>query len=514
MGAPAEDLTSVPTEPPALPGLFLGYQARWFADRSQIKICTKSRQIGISWATAAEAVLVAGASKACGGMDVWYLSQSERDATEFTKDSGEWARAMQAGLVSSEVEEMLLQDGEQSILVTVIRFASGYRITILPGNRPNALRGKKGLVIFDEAALLDLELCRAAADAFKMWGGRLIFISTQSDEGSPWNKWLEDIAGGKGRVSVHKITLLDACNDGLYKRICLVKRQEWSEQAEREFIEDLLAGPRANCEYLCIPSRITGGYFGRDLVEARMELAPVLRLTLPERWELEGDEAWRTKFVDDWIESTLQPELKKLNPHHLHALGQDFGRAAKGDLSVLAPVAMSQTLDRKVPFLVELRGVPFEQQRQIHIALGDGLPKLIGIKIDQGGNGAYLAEKSQQHFGEHIVEKVSCGRPWYAEHVPRYKAALERGDMTIPKDADVLEDHMPWKVVDNIPLLPKKREKGTDGEQRHGDAAVALVLAFQASSMPAGKIESIRAPKAGPWARGSGRGSKRKRRSW
>ncbi len=499
-------------EPPALPGLFLLYQAKWFADRSRVKVCSKSRQIGISWTTAAEAVLVAGASAASGGMDVWYMSQSGRDATEFTRDAAEFARAMDAGLV--DVGDELLKDGEASILVTVIKFASGFRITLLPGTRPNTLRGKKGYVIFDEAALLNLLDCRAAAHALRVWGGRMAFISTQSDEGSEWNQWLEEILAGLSEASLHVITIRDACNDGLYKRICLVNGETWGEEAEADWIADLLAGPRAEREFLCIPSRVSGGYFDRDVVEFRMEPVPILRLSLTKGWELQGTEDDRVAHVEAWIQTWLAPELAKLNPHQMHALGQDFGRAADGDLSVLAPVAIDQQLHRRAPFLVELRGVPFEQQKQIHIALGDGLPKLIGIKIDQGGNGAYLAEKSQQHFGEHIVEKVSCGRPWYAEHVPRYKAALERDDLTIPKDADVLEDHMPWKVDNNIPILPKKREKGTDGEQRHGDAAVALVLGFQASSMPSGQPGGRRVQKSGPWARGSGRGSKRKRRAW
>ena len=32
--------------------LLLGYQKRWVLDRSRIKIMEKSRQIGISWASA------------------------------------------------------------------------------------------------------------------------------------------------------------------------------------------------------------------------------------------------------------------------------------------------------------------------------------------------------------------------------------------------------------------------------------------------------------------------------
>lgn len=494
--------------------VLLPYQQQWFSDRSTVKVCTKSRQIGISWATACEAVIVAGSNVGHGGMDVWYLCQGKEDAKEFVRDAATFARGFESGFESVGDEEMVLEDGEKSILVTVIHFASGFRITILPGNRPSVLRGKKGYVIFDEAALLKLAECRAAADAFSMWGGRVAFISTQSTEESAWNKWLEEIERGESKASKHMITIHDAVRDGLYRRICKVKRQKWTAAKEVAWVEDLLTSPSAAQEFLCIPGRQEGGYMSRELVEARMYDAPILRFSLPAGWELEGTEEERVAFVDDWIENTLGPHLKALNPHRQHALGQDFGRSPTGDLSVLAPLSIEQNLQRRCPFLIELRGIPFEQQKQIHFAVGHGLPKLLAIRIDQGGNGAYLAEKSQQEFGEHIVEKVSCGRPWYAEHVPRYKDALEAIRILIPRDADVLNDHSAFQVIDSIPLLPKKREKGTDGEQRHGDAAVALVLGWQASSLPESKIERTAPKKDGLWARNSGRRGGRERRKW
>lgn len=39
--------------------LLLGYQKRWIADKSQLKIAEKSRRTGLTWAEAADDALIA-----------------------------------------------------------------------------------------------------------------------------------------------------------------------------------------------------------------------------------------------------------------------------------------------------------------------------------------------------------------------------------------------------------------------------------------------------------------------
>ena len=82
--------------------------------------------------------------------------------------------------------------------------------------------------------------------------------------------------------------------------------------------------------------------------------------------------------------------MKALDPDRQHAFGQDFARNV--DLTVIAPIEIGKTLKRAVPFSVELRNIPFEQQRQILFYICDRLPRFIGGKMDATGNGAYLAE--------------------------------------------------------------------------------------------------------------------------
>ena len=41
----------------SLSSILLPYQQRWIADRAPVKVCEKSRRIGITWAEAADAAL-------------------------------------------------------------------------------------------------------------------------------------------------------------------------------------------------------------------------------------------------------------------------------------------------------------------------------------------------------------------------------------------------------------------------------------------------------------------------
>ena len=60
--------------------LLLGYQKRWIADESPLKIAEKSRRTGITWAEAADAVLTASKSKAARGTDHFYVGSNKEMA--------------------------------------------------------------------------------------------------------------------------------------------------------------------------------------------------------------------------------------------------------------------------------------------------------------------------------------------------------------------------------------------------------------------------------------------------
>ncbi|MCF2829758.1 hypothetical protein L1273_19905, partial [Pseudoalteromonas sp. DL2-H6] len=296
---------------------------------------------------------------------------------------------------------------------------------------------------------------------------------------------------GKKRYSVHTITILDACREGLYQRICQRQRKTWTQEAESKWIDDLLKDTAseedAREEYFCEPKKGGGAYIGRTLIEAAMvNTIPILRLEAPSDF-MSWPEARRQQFIDDWIAEQLDPELNKLNPELNHSFGEDFAR--RGDLSVFVPLEISKALAKRVPFVVELTNLTYDAQRYIMLYLTQRLPRLQGLAFDATGNGGYLAEAAALHYGTEMVEQVMLNDNWYREWMPKLKAEFEDQNILIPKHQDILGDMQKISVRNGTPKIDKGSDKGSDGRQRHGDFAVGLAMANRASWMDGSAIE-------------------------
>ncbi len=458
-------------------GVLLPYQARWCADTTPVRVIEKSRRIGITWAEAGDAVLRASKTS---GEDVFYIGYNRDMTLEFIEATAEWARDLNAA--AEAMEEFLYEDEDQDIQAFRIRFASGFKIVAL-SSRPANLRGKQGHVIIDEAAFHDQigELLKAAL-ALIMWGGSVSVISTHDGDENPFNELIKDIRADRKPFSLHRITIDDALAEGLYKRICLRKGDAWSPEAEAVWRKELIEfyGQDADEELFCIPRRGAGAYLPGTLVEHCMN--PELPVV---RWEREAHfaeaaEAIRQSECQAWCEETLLPLLEALPQHLLSYFGEDFGRT--GDLTVIMPLQVMPNLVRRAPFVVELRNIPFAQQEQVLFFIADRLPRFMGGALDARGNGQYLAEVAMQRYGSARIAQVMLSTEWYREHMPRYKAAFEDGTIELPRDADLLADHRALRMEKGVARVPESlRGTGSDGKQRHGDAAIAGAMAFFAA---------------------------------
>ena len=243
----------------------------------------------------------------------------------------------------------------------------------------------------------------------------------------------------------------------------------------------------------CIPSNSSGAYLTRALIESRMTAdAPVLRYTCPQGFEQQPD-AVREAHAQEFLEFAVDPVLEKLPRSARASVGMDFGRS--GDLSVLVPLLEGAALEREAPFILEMRNVPFRQQEQIVFWICDRLPRFTFGAFDARGNGQYLAEVAMQRYGSHSVAQVMLSQNWYLENMPRMKAALEDGTLkSLPKDRDILDDLRAITVLKGIPRIPEGKTK-SGAQQRHGDAAVALCLAWFASAQGGGAIEYMEVPR-------------------
>ncbi|WP_228723040.1 hypothetical protein [Limnobaculum xujianqingii] len=467
--------------------LLLGYQRRWIADTSTLKIAEKSRRTGLTWAEAADGAFNGSLSREAGGCNTFYIGSNKEMAREFIDAVAMWARAydLAAGDIVEEAYETVIDDDRKDILTFVVYFSSGFKVQALSSN-PKNLRGMQGNVVIDEAAFHDsLDELIKAAMALTMWGAKVRIISTHNGNESPFNGLINDIRAGRRKGNVHTITLDDACEEGLYQRICQVTRQSWSMSAEAQWKADLLAGclteEDALEEYACVPKHGSGAYIPRVLIDrAANDRLPVVRFTMPD-----GNMTWteeeRTKTALAFCTEQLLPILETLDPDTRHSYGQDFAR--NGDLSDIGIGSIETDTRRIMRLTVELRNVPYNQQREIAFFIIDHTPRIVGIAVDKTGNGGYLGEALLLRYGEGMVDAIHITDNFYREWSPKYKALYESGYIQIPMDEDIITDQRHLQNIRGIPKIDKSRNKGADGKARHGDSAVAYIMVTRASYM-------------------------------
>lgn len=468
--------------------LLLGYQKRWIADKSQLKIAEKSRRTGLTWAEAADDALIASLRKSDGGSDVFYIGSNKEMAREFIDAVAMWAKAF--NYVAGDIQEEVINDETKDILTYVIYFASGFKVKALSSN-PKNLRGMQGVVVIDEAAFHEhlAEVLKAAL-ALTMWGAKVRLISTHNGVDNLFNQLIQDSRAGRKRYSVHTITLDDACADGLYQRICQVSKKTWSQELEDEWkanlLKDTASEEDALEEYYCVPKASSGAYIPRPLIERATDSNLIrTEFNCDARFMMYTEDE-RVRLTQAWLISEIEPLLNEFNQENRHCVGVDFARSS--DLSVFAICEILPDTQRRIVLTLELRNVPYNQQRQILLFVLSKLPRFIGIALDATGNGGYLAEATLIRYGASMVDSVKLSDNWYREWMPKYKALYESGYIKIPKNEDIIADHAQLQVINGIPKVGSNRSKDSKGK-RHGDSAIAYAMAIRASYMVGGSIE-------------------------
>lgn len=479
-----------------LPAALLPYQQRTVARleaATRVLFVEKSRRIGLTWALAAYAVLRAARQRKAGGMDAMYISYSQEMTREFVDACAMWARVF--SLAAAAAEECLFDDGEdgaeggtRSIQAFRIRFASGFEVLGL-SSAPRTLRGKQGLVIVDEAAFVESlkELLKAAL-AFLMWGGQVVVCSTHDGAENEFNVQVRDILAGRSKYAHLRIDFDQALQDGLYQRIALVTGQAWSPEVEAAWRQDIIDfyGDGADEELFCVPALGSGAWLPGPLIEARMTAdCPVLR------WELPADFLHRTPLARQAMVAAFLDQVREaldgLDKKSLYGLGFDFARVA--DLSVVWLFRLGKRLRRETALVVEMRRIPHNEQAQVTRMIMRAL-RLLGAAFDATGAGEWVAEQMQREFGiagvdgegGGLVAAIKLTQEWYRTEMPPVKAAFEDDAISVPPDPEILADLRLVKVIRGIPMVPPVRT-GEKGKRRHGDAAVAVVLAFFATRM-------------------------------
>nr|WP_306050116.1 hypothetical protein [Oceaniradius stylonematis] len=472
---------------PLADGILMAHQLDWIEDKSDMKAAEKGRRTGITYAEALDDTITAASKRSAGGDNVFYIGDTKDKGREFIGYVAHFAKIVAKELVN--IEEFLFEDEQEDgstrfISAYRVRFASGFRVEALSSNPAN-IRGLQGIVVVDEAAFhRDVRAVIDAVNALLIWGGKVRVISTHNGVLNAFNELIQEAKAEKVPFSLHHIPFAKAVENGLYRRVCLIRQREWSADAEAEWETRIrksygvrVAAMRQELD--AIPSEAEGAALTRVQIENVMVPGiPVLRLIRDDDFK-NAPKQMREADIRDWCERELAPILTALDPKEQHALGQDFART--GDVSAIVVPAIGLDLIRRVRFVLEMRNIPFEQQRQIVFYIIRRLPRFLAGALDAGGNGAYLAEVTAQEFGERIHE-VKFTPEWFRLEMPPYQSAFADEDIVLPKDDDVLRDHQALQYTNGHIRVPEDfRFKGSDGLDRHGDTAIAGALAWFAS---------------------------------
>jgi len=447
---------------------FLPYQTRWIRDRGRKRLMEKSRQIGISLATAYDLVVKTG--KRRGPFDSWVSSRDDLQAQLFGADCARWAGLLH--LRCGECSEILI-DPDRKISAHVLPFHNGRSIYSLSSN-PDAQAGKRGHRVFDEFALnpANRQLF-AVGYPGAIWSGGMDIISTHRSTGNFFNQLVNEIKhkGNPKQFSLHTVTMPDAVQDGLLEKL----KNKWREADPgddrlRWSGDDFLQALRDGCpdeetwqqEFLCQPGDDESAFLSYDLI-AGCYYKPV------EQWEMDVAAVYDRRQLPAVID-------RRYNPQGPLYIGVDIGRFH--DLTVIwvAEKTAGTLFTRKI---ICLEKQTFDAQEKVLYPLL-ALPKVRRACIDQTGLGCQLVERAKKKFPRYRVEGLTFTAPLKERLAYQLRCAFEDRTIRIPDDRLLAADlHSIRKTVSaggNI------RFEGERHKNSHADRFWAACAALEAAA--------------------------------
>lgn len=427
-------------------GYFLPYQARWIADQSRLKICEKSRRIGMTYAQSYEDVI--DASKQVKPLDVWFSSADESAAREYIRYCTQWAKLLQ--VAAADLGEVVY-DTKDDIKAFVIEFATGKRINALSSN-PKAFRSKGGKLVLDEFAFHPNpeELWKAAVPIIT-WGYPARILSTYNGMGNRYYRMVKEAKEKGSKWKLQSTTIIEAVDQGLADRILgrelmPAEREEWLAECRAQ------AGDEETWqqEFLCNPVDSATAYLPWELISAA-----------------EHADAGR-------------PEKYAGGPCYV---GMDIGR--RRDLTVIWVIEKVGDIawTREV---VRMKGKSFaEQDAELDRVMG--FYNVKRLCADQTGIGEKPVEDAKTRHGRMRVEGVIFNAGVKQELAVTGKQRFEDRTVRIPVDRHIREAH--HAVRRQVTVAGNVRFDADRDEVGHADEYWAHMLALHAAGKPVTPIE-------------------------
>ncbi len=438
----------IPADPKAI---FIAPQSKWINDRSRLKLCEKSRQIGWSWTSAYTCVRRTAAQGA--KFDQWVSSRDEMQARLFIEDCKLWTDILNLG--ARDFGERAI-DADLRQTSYDLKYANGRVIHSMSSN-PDAQAGLRGGRILDEFALhKDPRKLWAIAYPGITWGGSLEAFTTHRGSHNFFNHLVREVREGgnpKG-ISLHRVTLEDALNAGLLYKLqeklpADDERQDMDEQRYFDFIRSGCVDEESFLqEYMCVPADDDAAFLEYDLIAA-----------------CEYDQAV------DW---------QRFEGRELY-VGVDIGR--KHDLTVIwVAERLGDVLYTR--HVEALKAMPKPQQEAI---IWPWILRARRTCIDGTGLGIGWVDDAQRRFGAHRAEGVTFTTKTKEALAYPVRGAMQDRKLRIPYSpvirADLRSVTKQTTAAGNVRFTA---ERSADG---HADHFWALALAVHAAATPAAPIE-------------------------
>ncbi|MDR2603209.1 MAG: terminase family protein [Puniceicoccales bacterium] len=431
---------------------FLQYQVDWILDNSRLKILEKSRQVGMTLATAYGTVRRHVSRQ--NNYDSWVTSRDELQAKLFVDDCKKFAKILSPACDFFGHRQVLEERTDSS---ASLGFSNGTSINSLSSNI-NAQAGKRGSRILDEFALhSDQKNLYTIAIPGITWGGQLEILSTHRGSNNFFNKLICEAREGKNRknFSYHRVTLQDALEHGFLNKLKtrLPASDERSQMLDSEYFDAV----RNSCpddesflqEYMCVPADDRSAFITSDMVAS---------------CEYQSDEQ---------------------NSWELHDFSRGIGNCFLGiDVARSHDLTVFWLLEKRDDILytrkvLTMQNSPFAEQEK-------RLQKFFEIKdlkrvcIDQTGIGRQFFERASENFRKYRVEGVTFTNRTKEELAYQLREIFEKKLIKIPGDnfiqADLRSVRRETTFAGNI------RFAGDRGKNGHADRFWALALAIHAAN--------------------------------
>ncbi|MDR2737487.1 MAG: terminase family protein [Puniceicoccales bacterium] len=435
------------------PSFFLPYQVNWILDASRLKILEKSRQIGMTLATAYGAVR-RHVTKGNSG-DTWTSSRDEFQARLFLDDCKKFSKIL-APACDLFGNRFIME--ETTNTSAALRFSNGTSINALSSS-VDSQAGKRGTRILDEFALHgEQKNLYITALPGITWGGQLEILSTHRGSNNFFNGLICEIreGGNPKKFSHHRVTLEDAIEQGFLEK--LKTRLPESDERRRMSDGEYFDFTKNSCpdeesflqEYMCVPADDRSTFVTSDMV---------------------ADCEYRFDERDSWELDDFSGETGDC------FLGIDIGRSHDLTVFWLLENRNDMLLTRKV---LCMQNAAFSAQER-------ELQKFFQIKrlrrtgIDQTGIGRQFSERAGERFGSHRVEGITFTNATKEQLAYQLREVFENRTIRIPSDDFIRSDLRSIKrettFVGNI------RFAGDRGKNGHADRFWALALAIHAANV-------------------------------